>query len=54
MRVLMVSGNREEVDMRVPPLGPACVAAAEKRMACHKNRIDLGRKTTTGASVPLG
>ncbi|MBP1623801.1 MAG: Radical domain protein, partial [Acidobacteria bacterium] len=38
MRVLLISGNREDVDIRVPPLGLAFVAAAIEA-AGHEARL---------------
>jgi len=38
MRVLMISANREDADIRVPALGLACVAAATEN-AGHKTRL---------------
>lgn len=41
MRVLMISANREDVDIRVPALGLACVAAAAERAGHHTQLLDL-------------
>ncbi len=41
MRVLMISGNREDVDIRVPALGLACVAAAAENAGHETRLLDL-------------
>jgi radical SAM superfamily enzyme YgiQ (UPF0313 family) len=41
MRVLLISGNREDVDIRVPALGLACVAAAAENAGHEVNLMDL-------------
>ena len=41
MRVLLVSGNREDVDIRVPALGLACVAAASEKAGHQTHLLDL-------------
>jgi radical SAM superfamily enzyme YgiQ (UPF0313 family) len=41
MRVLLISGNREEVDIRVPALGLACVAAAAEAAGHETCLLDL-------------
>jgi radical SAM superfamily enzyme YgiQ (UPF0313 family) len=41
MRVLFISGNREDVDIRVPALGLACVAAAAESAGHEVNLLDL-------------
>jgi radical SAM superfamily enzyme YgiQ (UPF0313 family) len=41
MRVLLVSGNREESDMRVLALGTACVAAAAENARHEVRSLDL-------------
>jgi radical SAM superfamily enzyme YgiQ (UPF0313 family) len=41
MKVLLISGNREEVDIRVPALGLACVAAAVENAGNETRLLDL-------------
>jgi radical SAM superfamily enzyme YgiQ (UPF0313 family) len=41
MRVLLVSGNREDVDIRVPALGLACVAASAEAAGHEVQLLDL-------------
>jgi radical SAM superfamily enzyme YgiQ (UPF0313 family) len=41
MRVLLVSGNREDVDIRVPALGLACIAAATENAGHETFMLDL-------------
>jgi radical SAM superfamily enzyme YgiQ (UPF0313 family) len=41
MRVLLISGNREDVDIRVPALGLACVAAAAESAGHEVRLLDL-------------
>lgn len=41
MRVLLISANREEINMRVLPMGLACVAAATKRAGHEVELLDL-------------
>ncbi len=41
MRVLLISGNREDADIRVPALGLACVAAATENAGHEVNLLDL-------------
>jgi radical SAM superfamily enzyme YgiQ (UPF0313 family) len=41
MKVLLISGNREEVDMRVPALGLACIAAATENAGHEVRLLDL-------------
>jgi radical SAM superfamily enzyme YgiQ (UPF0313 family) len=41
MRVLLISGNREDVDIRVPALGLACIAAASENAGHEVNLLDL-------------
>jgi hypothetical protein len=41
MRVLLVSGNREEMDIRVPALGLACVAASTEEAGHDVELLDL-------------
>ncbi|MBN1568803.1 MAG: radical SAM protein [Acidobacteria bacterium] len=41
MRVLLISGNREDVDIRVPALGMACVSAAAGNAGHQVSLLDL-------------
>jgi radical SAM superfamily enzyme YgiQ (UPF0313 family) len=41
MRVLLISGNREDIDIRVPALGLACVAAASENAGHETILLDL-------------
>jgi radical SAM superfamily enzyme YgiQ (UPF0313 family) len=41
MRVLLISGNREDVDIRVPPLGLACIAATIENAGHQIRLVDL-------------
>jgi radical SAM superfamily enzyme YgiQ (UPF0313 family) len=41
MRVLLISGNREDVDIRVPALGLACIAAAVESAGNEVVLLDL-------------
>jgi hypothetical protein len=41
MKVLLISGNREDVDIRVPALGLACIAAACKQAGHVTHLLDL-------------
>jgi radical SAM superfamily enzyme YgiQ (UPF0313 family) len=41
MRVLLISGNREDVDIRVPALGLACIAAATVSAGHETRMLDL-------------
>ncbi len=41
MRVLLISGNREDVDIRVPALGLTCIAAASERAGHEMGLLDL-------------
>jgi radical SAM superfamily enzyme YgiQ (UPF0313 family) len=41
MRVLLVSGNREETNIRVPALGLACIAASAKAAGHEVQLVDL-------------
>jgi radical SAM superfamily enzyme YgiQ (UPF0313 family) len=41
MRVLLISGNREDVDIRVPALGLACIAAAAENAGHEVILLDL-------------
>jgi radical SAM superfamily enzyme YgiQ (UPF0313 family) len=51
MRVLLISANREEINMRTWPLGPACVAAATKRAGHEVLLLDLMGTTDPAAEV---
>jgi radical SAM superfamily enzyme YgiQ (UPF0313 family) len=41
MRVLLVSGNREDLDIRVPALGLACIAATTEAAGHETRMLDL-------------
>jgi radical SAM superfamily enzyme YgiQ (UPF0313 family) len=41
MRVLLISGNREDIDIRVPPLGLACIAAASESAGHEVHLLDF-------------
>lgn len=41
MRVLLISANREDVDIRVPALGLACIAAASENAGHETRFLDL-------------
>jgi radical SAM superfamily enzyme YgiQ (UPF0313 family) len=41
MRVLLISGNREDADIRVPPLGLACIAASAENAGHQVRLVDL-------------
>jgi len=41
MRVLLISGNREDVDIRVPALGLACISAASENAGHEVRLLDL-------------
>jgi len=41
MKVLFISGNREDVDIRVPALGLACIAAAAENAGHDVSLLDL-------------
>jgi radical SAM superfamily enzyme YgiQ (UPF0313 family) len=41
MKVLLISGNREDVDIRVPALGLACIAAACEKAGHEVRLLDL-------------
>jgi radical SAM superfamily enzyme YgiQ (UPF0313 family) len=51
MRVLLISGNREAVDIRVPALGLACVAAAAESAGHEVNLMDLLIERDPRASI---
>jgi radical SAM superfamily enzyme YgiQ (UPF0313 family) len=41
MRILLISGNREDIDIRVPALGLACIAAASENSGHEVRLTDL-------------
>jgi radical SAM superfamily enzyme YgiQ (UPF0313 family) len=41
MRILLISGNREDIDIRVPALGLACIAAASENAGHEVRLMDL-------------
>lgn len=41
MRVLLISANREDLDIRVPALGLACIAAASESAGHSTRLLDL-------------
>jgi radical SAM superfamily enzyme YgiQ (UPF0313 family) len=51
MRILFISGNREDVDIRVPALGMACVAAAAENAGHEVHVLDLLIERDPRASV---
>jgi len=51
MRVLLISGNREDVDIRVPALGLACVAAATEAAGYETRLLDLMTTTNPRRAV---
>jgi radical SAM superfamily enzyme YgiQ (UPF0313 family) len=51
MRVLLISANREEINMRVLPLGLACVAAATKKAGHEVELLDLMEVENTEESI---
>ncbi len=51
MRVLLISANREEINMRVLPLGLACVAAATKKAGHDVELLDLMEEETPEESL---
>jgi len=51
MRVLLISANREEINMRVLPLGLACVAAATKKAGHDVELLDLMEEETPEESI---
>jgi len=51
MRVLLISANREEINLRVLPLGLACVAAATKKAGHDVELLDLMEKETPEESI---
>ncbi|NLT65277.1 MAG: radical SAM protein [Acidobacteria bacterium] len=51
MRVLLVSGNREDIQIRVPALGLACIATATERAGHDVRMLDLMAATDPQSSV---
>jgi len=51
MRVLLISANREEINMRTLPLGLACVAAATKKEGHEVELLDLMEEENSRESV---
>jgi radical SAM superfamily enzyme YgiQ (UPF0313 family) len=51
MRVLLISGNREDADIRVPALGLACIAAACEQAGHEVRLLDLLIEKDPKASV---
>ncbi len=51
MKVLLISGNREDVDIRVPALGLACIAAACEKAGHEVNLLDLLVEKDPGSAV---
>jgi radical SAM superfamily enzyme YgiQ (UPF0313 family) len=51
MRVLLISGNREDVDIRVPALGLACIAAATEASGHETLLVDLMATKDPGKAV---
>ena len=51
MRVLLISANREEINMRTLPLGLACVAAATKKQGHEVTLLDLMEEENPVESV---
>jgi len=51
MRVLLISANREEINMRVLPLGLACVAASTKKAGHDVELLDLMEEETPEESI---
>jgi radical SAM superfamily enzyme YgiQ (UPF0313 family) len=54
MRVLLISANREEINMRTLPLGLACVAAATKKQGHEVILLDLMEEENPVESVEKG
>ncbi len=54
MRVLLISANREEINMRTLPLGLACVAAATKKQGHEVTLLDLMDEENPVESVRKG
>jgi len=51
MKVLLISANREEINMRTWPLGPACVAAAAQGAGHDVEFLDLMRAAEPESSI---
>lgn len=51
MRVLLISANREEINMRTLPLGLACVAAATKKAGYDVELLDLMEEENPQESI---
>jgi radical SAM superfamily enzyme YgiQ (UPF0313 family) len=51
MRVLLISGNREDGDIRVPALGLACIAAATEALGHETLLLDLMATKDPGKAV---
>ena len=51
MRVLSISANREEINMRTLPLGLACVAAATKKKGHDVALVDLMEEGNPSGTV---
>jgi len=49
MRVLLVSANKEQINMPTLPLGLACVAAATQSAGHEVKVVDLMAETDTAA-----
>ncbi|MBI4765871.1 MAG: cobalamin B12-binding domain-containing protein [Deltaproteobacteria bacterium] len=54
MRVLLISANREEINMRTLPLGLACVAAATRKQGHEVMLLDLMEEENPIESVQKG
>ena len=51
MRVLLVSANTEQINMRTLPLGPALLAAAARRAGHETGLLDLGAEADPDGAV---
>ncbi len=51
MKVLLISANRTEINMRTMPLGLAFVAEAARRRGHEVEMLDLARVGDTGAEI---
>ncbi len=51
MRALMVSANKEQINLLTPPLGLACVAAAAQRAGHEVKMVDLMGENDTTAII---
>jgi radical SAM superfamily enzyme YgiQ (UPF0313 family) len=51
MKVLLISGNREDIDIRVPALGLACIAAASEKAGHEVRLLDLLVESDPKAAV---